>query len=342
MVRQAHHVDKKMIQEKVINIDELKPFGPVENFNEQAKTLLKYQKATWPLAKQNYKELEKVETKTFAFGGFQIVSQFNPERFRSSVAKTDVKSISERPCFLCTQNLPPEQKGFILFNKYLVLINPYPIFPVHLTISDVAHKPQLIWGRIDNLLEISKVLTEYTILYNGPLCGASAPDHFHFQAGLKGYLPIENEVSDKSSEFINFSDEIKIRISKNYLRRFISIESKEKELMVDYFNSIYEELEKRNQPIEPMMNILCSFSEGKWRLIVFPRDKQRPCHFFKDGNKQIVVGPAAVEMGGLLVLPRKEDFEKITRQEIGEIYNEVTINEEDFKKLIETAKTHKC
>jgi hypothetical protein len=239
---------------------------------------------------------------------------------------------------LCLQNLPQEQKGFLLFEKYLVLTNPYPIFPFHLTISDIIHSPQLIDGRIDDLLEISKILPEFIIFYNGPLCGASAPDHFHFQAGSKGFLPIENEINDKNSEIIEYSKEIQTRVSKNYLRKFISFISGDKNILISKFNLFYQELKKRNQPIEPMMNVLCNFSEGKWQLIIFPREKQRPCHFFMDGSKKIVVGPAAVEMGGLLVLPRKEDFEKITRQEIVEIFNEVTINEEDFKTPIETAK----
>lgn len=326
-----------MIQQKLLNIDDLRPFGKTGNFPEMAKTLVQQQKATWPLAKQNYEGLEKAETKVFDFGDFRIVAQFNPERIRSSAAKTDAKTIASRPCFLCLQNLPTEQKGFLLFEKYLVLANPYPIFPVHLTISDIKHTPQLINGRIADLLQISQALPCFTVFYNGPKCGASAPDHFHFQAGIKRFLPVEDEISN-NSELIEDSEEIKIRFSKNYLRRYISIESGNKNLLEDRFNSVYLELEKRNQPVEPQMNILCNFSDGKWQLILFLRDKQRPCHFFFEGEKQIVVGPAAVEMGGLLVLPRKEDFEKITRQEIAEIYSEVTINETDFEILRNTLK----
>lgn len=329
-----------MISQKLVNIDGLKAFGETGSLSEMAKTLVQQQKSTWPLAKQNYDSLGKIETKTFDFGSFRIVTQFNPERIRSSAAKTDEKTISSRPCFLCLANLPKEQKGFLILEKYLVLTNPYPIFPVHLTVSDINHTPQLIEGRINDLLRISKTLEEFTVFYNGPLCGASAPDHFHFQAGIRNILPVEFEINIENSELIKDSSEIEIRASKNYLRQFISFESENEKLLTDWVKFIFEKLTKPDQPIEPMMNILCSYSPGKWRLIIFPRAKQRPCHFFLKGENQIVVGPAAVEMGGLLILPRKEDFEKITRKEIAEIYCEVTMNREDFKSIINTIKTH--
>ena len=323
-----------MLKDKIISIDELSRFGQVSTFNEQAETLIRYQRDTWPLAGKNYLEIQNIKKKTFDFEHCRIVTQFNPERLRSSAANTDTESIAGRPCFLCLENLPEKQKGFLLLGKYLVLANPYPIFPVHLTISDTSHVPQLIEGRLTDLLRISRELTNFIVFYNGPLCGASAPDHFHFQAAINGYMPIENEISEKTSEPITVSEKVKISSSKNFLRRFIAIESKDKTALTDQFGAIYRELEKRNQNPEPMMNILCRFVENKWQLIIFPRDKQRPCHFFLKDKNQIVVGPAAVELGGLMVLPRKEDFDKITREKIVEIYKDVTINDRDFKKVI--------
>jgi ATP adenylyltransferase/5',5'''-P-1,P-4-tetraphosphate phosphorylase II len=326
----------KMPFEKTISLTELAHFGLVDNLNEQAKSLVSQQKATRATVSKNYEALNKVQTNTFDFGHFKIAAQFNPERIRSSAAKTDAKSISERPCFLCTENLPDEQKGILFQDKYLILVNPFPIFPVHLTISKLEHSPQELADHFSDLLELSRNLTGFTLFYNGPKCGASAPDHFHFQAIMANSLPIENEfnsLEEQFSEILLQNEKIKIIAVENYLRSFIAIISDNKNEIEKRFQHIYHNLETGSGE-EPMMNILCSFHDEKWRIIIFPREKQRPLHFFRTDEKQITVSPAAVEMGGVLVLPGEEDFNKITKEEIEEIYGEVTINESKFKNLV--------
>lgn len=322
--------------EKTITFAELTRFGRVDNLNKQAKTLVAQQKSTWEMAGKNYEALKRAQTKTFDFGHFRIVTQFNPERIRSSAAKTDAKSIAERPCFLCVDNLPTVQKGILFQNKFLILTNPFPIFPVHLTISKLEHSLQEITGNFSDLLELSMNLAEFTVFYNGPKCGASAPDHFHFQAIMTNALPIETEfatLGNQYAEILFQNEKIKILAVENYLRRFIAIVSNDKNEIEKRFKHICKNLETGSGE-EPMMNILSSFQHDKWRVIIFPRDKQRPSHFFRTDEKQIMVSPAAVEMGGFLVLPGKEDFLKITKKEIEEIYGEVTVNQEDFKNLV--------
>ena len=321
--------------EKTISLTELAHFGLVDNLNEQAKSLVTQQKATWETAGKNYEAINRVQNKTFNFGHFNIITQFNPGRIRSSAAKTDAKSISERPCFLCIENLPVAQKGFIFQNKYLILTNPFPIFPVHLTISKITHTQQEILPHFSDLLELSCNLNDFSVFYNGPQCGASAPDHFHFQAVEKNSLPIETEftyLENHFSEILLQNEKIKIIAVEKYLRRFMAIVSENKNEIEKGFQYIYHNLETGNGE-EPMMNILCSFQDGKWRVLIFPRDKQRPSHYFKTNEEQITVSPAAVEMGGVLVLPEEEDFLKITKKEIMEIYEEVTIACESYKKL---------
>lgn len=321
--------------EKIISPGELSKFGPVDNLNEQAKSLVKQQKATWKTACKNYEAINRVQTSSFDFGHFRIVTQFNAERIRSSAAKTDAKSISERPCFLCVENLPPEQKGIIFQDNYFILANPFPIFPVHLTISKVTHIRQEILPHFSDLIELSRHLNDFTLFYNGPKCGASAPDHFHFQAVIKNSLPVENEfdiLENQFSEILFDSDNLKIIAVENYLRHFIAILSDDKNEIKKSFQQIYYNLETANNE-EPMMNILCSFQNRKWRVIIFPREKQRPSHFFRTDENQITVSPAAVEMGGILVLPNEEDFRKITKKEIEEIYGEVTVNQQAFKRI---------
>jgi ATP adenylyltransferase/5',5'''-P-1,P-4-tetraphosphate phosphorylase II len=326
----------KMPIEKIISPVALAHFGSVNNLNEQASSLVAFQKATWETAAKNYEALNRVQTKTFDFGHFKIFVQYNPERIRSSAAKTDAKSISERPCFLCLDNLPPVQKGILFENKYLILANPYPIFPVHLTITKLEHTPQEISRHFSDLLELSRNLSDFTVFYNGPKCGASAPDHFHFQAVIKNSLPIENEfntLESRFSEVLFQNGKTKIVAVENYLRCFIALVSEDKNEIKDKFQVIYQNLETGSGE-EPMLNILCSFQDEKWRVIIFPREKQRPSHFFRTDEKQITVSPAAVEMGGVLVLPGEEDFNKITGKEIEEIYGEVTVNDREFKNLV--------
>lgn len=327
-----------MLETKRISPKELSKFGSVENLNKQALALVEQQKSTWGLAGKNFEALTRIQTRDFNFGHFKITTQFNSERIRSSAAKTDAKSIAKRPCFLCLNNLPTEQKGLLFQNNYLILTNPFPIFPKHLTISNLKHIPQQIYPHFADLLALSQNLPGFTVFYNGPKCGASAPDHFHFQAGNTGYLPFENEfetLRKNQAQVLFQHNDSEIIAIENYLRRLIAIVSPSKKFITEKFETIYHLLQSGTDD-EPMLNILCNFSGGKWQVIIFPREKQRPSHFYKDGEKQIVVGPAAVELGGILVLPREEDFKKITKKEVAEIYEEVTIGNVKFDKLIKS------
>lgn len=333
-----------MTNNRTISFAELARFGSVDNFNGLARAMVAQQKEIWELVGKNYEALNRIQTKTFDFKRFKILLQFNPERIRSSAAKTDSKSISERPCFLCTENLPTQQKGILFKNKYLILVNPYPIFPVHLTISKLDHTPQLILPYFDDLLDLSKNLSDFTIFYNGPQCGASAPDHFHFQAIGKNQLPIERDFVDlkkNNSELLFQNGKTKIIAVENYLRRFIAIVSSNKKEIREKFGFIYNNLCSEIGE-EPMMNVLCSFQDKKWRVIIFPREKQRPTHFFKTGEKQIIVSPATVELAGVMILPDEGNFKKITKKDIREIYGEVTIKKDSFKKLIMITRAQSC
>ena len=324
-----------MLNSKIIAPEELTKFGSPENLNEQAKVLIKHQKTTWDIASKNYNNLANIKTQDFDFGHFKIKAQCNPERIRSSAAKTDAKSIAARPCFLCLNNLPKEQKGLLFQNEYLILTNPYPIFPKHLTISSLEHTLQQILPNFADMLELSENLPDFTVFYNGPKCGASAPDHFHFQAGNSRFLPVidEFEILERDYSEIVFQQEyLKIIAVEDYLRRFISIISPDKNQILKYFGLVYHQLEM-NSGDEPKLNILCNYKNEKWKIIIFPRNAQHPSHFFKSDEKRIVVGPAAVELGGVLILPREEDFKKITKKEIAEIYDEVSIEPKKFEAL---------
>ncbi len=324
-----------MIKKKIISSSELSKYGSVNGLNQQIVALLEQQKATWEIARRNFGALTQTQIKNFDFGHFTITAQFNAERIRSSAAKTDAKSIEERPCFLCLENLPEEQKGILFNNQYLILINPYPIFSQHYTISSLLHQPQQILVHFQDLLELSRNLTDFTIFYNGPQCGASAPDHFHFQAIGCGNLRIEKEFNlliKKHSEILVQTEKTKIAAVESYLRKFIAIISPDRKEIEERFGQLYQLLELNGNE-EPMMNILCNYIGNEWRVIIFPRAAQRPSHFFRDEGRKLLVSPAAVEMGGVLVLPREVDFRRITSIEIAEIYEEVSIGTEKFNAL---------
>jgi hypothetical protein len=306
------------------------------NISAQARQLIADQKNEWELVGRNYAGLKSVKVRKLAFDGFDILVQFNPERIRSSAAKVDAKSIEARPCFLCRDNLPKEQRGIPILDNYLILVNPFPIFPEHLTIPHQSHIDQLIENKFEEMLELAKVLEDFTIFYNGPKCGASAPDHFHFQAGIKRFMPIERDY--KKGLFFH---EVKIKNGIDvirwsaYLRTILTISGKDKNLLVSNFNLLFGELKKLQlEEPEPMLNILTSWEAGRWTIHVFPRQLHRPWQYFEEGEKQILLSPASVDMGGVLITPREEDFNKITMWDAHDIFRQVCLDEKKFEQVI--------
>lgn len=302
------------------------------------KKFFQEQLGEWPLAAKNYEALKTVQVKELDLGGFAVRFQFNPERIRSSAAKTDTKSIQERKCFLCPANLPAEQRGIPFGKDYSILVNPFPIFPVHFTIPVMAHTDQLIAGRYEDMLDLAEYLNDFVIFYNGPKCGASAPDHMHFQAGNKGFLPLEKDVRTVEKEIVIAEDDLLCYTLSAYARKVFVIESKNKGRAAGLFNRIYAALEIKAGEQEPMMNIVSWFDDGKWISCVFPREVHRPQCFFAEGEKNILISPASVDLGGVCALPREEDFEKITGGDIKSVFKEICIDDEKMNRISEELK----
>nr|WP_320057320.1 DUF4922 domain-containing protein [uncultured Bacteroides sp.] len=300
---------------------------------EAVEKLLSEQLQTWEMAKANYDALATVRVKELDVNGWLYKVQFNPARIVSSAAKVDSKSIQERKCFLCPANLPAVQKGLPFGGHYSILVNPFPIFPKHLTIPETEHVDQRIKVRFGDMLQLAKELEEYILFYNGPKCGASAPDHAHFQAGSKGFLPIEKEWKHKKTgKIASYKDAILWYLNDS-VRATLIIESEEKESATFLFNTIYDALELKPEEAEPMMNVLAWYEEGKWVTCIFPRDKHRPSCYFAEGDKNILLSPASVDMGGVFITPLEKDFEKITATDIANILSEVCISSNNFLRL---------
>lgn len=312
---------------------ELAPFVSGNGLASQAHGLLQQQREVWEVLRNGYNSLQSVRTRVVEFDGFHIKVQFNPGRLISTVAKVDAASIKERKCFLCPENLPGPQRGMLWGEDYLLLCNPFPIFPEHFTISSVRHTPQLIRGSFATFLDLTRELgTRYTVLYNGPRCGASAPDHLHFQAGNRSYLPIdaEYETLKKAHGQRLFESELLRACSlEKYLRRLITFESPDAGLLRRAFDALHEVLQEGELPgEEPMLNILGFYTHAEWRIHVFPRARHRPSFYFKEDEEKLLISPAAVELGGICMTPREQDFEKVTREHIVQMYREVSVSAE--------------
>ncbi len=328
-----------MIKDKISLHREIDFYINEGDYAKAASVLFDQQLLKWHLLKERYDALDDVKIKEFQFDGFKIKVQYNPDRIKSSSAKTDDLSINNRECFLCVENLPEPQQGILLVEKYLLLCNPFPIFPQHFTISSVKHEPQNIINHIGGMLELTKHFSgSYSLIYNGPACGASAPDHFHFQAVRKNFMLIEDDYHQLKNEYGKFileDEELMLTSVDDGLRRFLVIVSTEMKKIIKAFKifyKIYDEISSGST--EPMFNIISTYNtEYGWSLIFFLRDKHRPELFYSKGDDRLLISPAAVDLGGVLIAPREKDFEKITKDLIKKIFTEVSLNDDAFLKL---------
>ncbi len=301
-------------------------------FSEKVSDLFNAQLSEWDLAGNNYNQLKKVKTRKLNFGSFEIQVQFNPERMRSSAAKVDAKSIEARPCFLCSKNRPALQRGIEFNHDMTVLVNPYPIFPRHLTIPSELHTDQQILKNLGKMLSLADSIPEYLIFYNGPQCGASAPDHLHFQAGNRGFLPIESDFSGgKFTKLIEVRNGVEIWHWSKYLRGIVTLKGHESEQIVHVFNEFYKKFSafQPDKP-EPLLNVLVYADLHGFVIHIIPRILHRPKQFFEDGFGQILLSPASVDLGGVIITPREEDFDKIGASDVKDIFNQVCMSENEI------------
>lgn len=295
--------------------------------------LLSRQPKEWKLFKDNLDALNGVQTKRYQIGQFEIVAQFNPARVISTAAKVDKASIQKRKCFLCPEHLPAEQLRLPVLDGYQILCNPYPIFPNHLTIPTVQHTPQSISPRIRALLELSSALPLYTLFYNGPQCGASAPDHAHFQAAPFGLMPMDREVRSFCSPLYQQEETFLYKLC-GYLRNGFVLTSTSIDKLARLFHSLYMCLPQKEGETEPMMNLFTHFEAGEYRLIVIPRKSHRPWQYqLEAGKEQFLSSPGAADIGGLFVTVRAEDFNRLSSALLEDIYQQVCWGDSDINRM---------
>lgn len=283
------------------------------------------QRAEWPLAARNFDALEGVEVRSIAMPGMDIKVQFNPARIVSSGAKVDARSLAERPCFLCEKNRPAEQRG-IDWRGYTVLVNPFPIFPRHLTIPAVVHTPQRIQSRVADMLALAAELPGYTVFYNGPRCGASAPDHMHFQAGNSDFLPIWQALD--AAPLRTVADDgagTRLSVCTALPVNVFVVDAATPEAGERMFDRLYRVLPEGEE--EPMMNLLAAGS----RLVVVPRKRHRPSFYGTEGEGCMLLSPASVDMGGAFITPRREDFDRLDAQLLARVFDELCLDTEQIE-----------
>jgi len=306
---------------------------------EQCRILLDQQMQQWPQLVEGINALKSVQVRDIDCGEYLVKVQWNPQRIVSTSAVTDPNAIRARKCFLCVENLPELQKGILYRDEFLILCNPAPVFNPHFTISAIHHKIQEFSASLDTILEIAKDLhPEFTVFYNGPECGASAPDHLHYQVSPRRSIPVEIDAVDmhRRRRFY-YKNHVAGFTLTNYGRTVLVIESSNKDQLAQFIRmmlTIWKGLYAFH--VEPKINVLCSYQEEIWRIILFPRSKHRPEVFFKKDADQILTSPAAVDIGGLMVLPRENDFLRMDATLVKSIYEEVTMEQGMVNKILES------
>ncbi|MFL6214740.1 MAG: DUF4922 domain-containing protein [Blastocatellia bacterium] len=312
----------------------------------RADALIEQQRATWPLLAEGIAALGEIETKRLPVAESEVIVQHNPKRIRSTAAAVDKGTIEQRPCFLCAENLPPEEKGLAYSAGLGIFCNPFPVLNKHLTVVARRHVEQTIIGNFELLLRLAADLApDYFALYNGPQCGASAPDHLHFQACSREVLPIENDLrAEITSDPAHCDvcealprDQFELFTLAGCGRSVIVLRGNNAEEMAQWFYRIIDELPRPEGHIEPMMNIVCTFERGIYTTFLFPRSRHRPASFFAEGEARLIVSPGAIDMAGVIVTPRPEDFARLDGAQVEAIFAEVSLSDERVNEILERA-----
>ena len=295
------------------------------------------QLSVWPMAAANFRSLKTARTREFVLGGLHCLVQHNPERVRSTTAAGDAAAIAARPCFLCPENRPKEQFHIKFEGRkgrgYNIQVNPYPIFPSHLVIARDCHMPQAIWHHLPDMLDFARAYDDFTVFYNGPESGASAPDHLHFQAVPRHNMPLENAVDSfldnpPSKPLASVKDADLWRYE-GFTTGIYALKAPTSKSLTKLFYRLLDCTDCRSGENEPKFNLYAYFKGNEYRAFVVMRSKIRSHHFYSDGPDHLTISPGAIDMTGCFIAPFAEDFEKVTEELLGEMLAEVSITKEE-------------
>jgi hypothetical protein len=303
--------------------------------------LFRSQGEAWPLLAKGLAGLAQARTKLVRSAGSEVLVRHIPHRAASTNAAVDRESIGRRPCFLCRENLDPAEEGLSFGETHTIYCNPFPIVERHLTVVHREHRPQRIHTQIGTMLDLAGALPGYFVVYNGPECGASAPDHAHLQAGLLEGLPLVRGVAGRRGPAVEI-----------YGLRLLLFRGRDRSRLEDEVSGALAILSAvTGKSPEPLCN-LAVFDSGAlpgrapdpdarpprrmddpadgWTVVVFPRGKHRPDAFH---SGELTVSPAAIDLSGILVAPLAGDFERITGKDVEAVFREVTLAEEPYREV---------
>lgn len=290
--------------------------------------------ATWPETTARYADLARVEVRDFG----AVSAQYNPARMVSTGAKVDKKTLAQRPCFLCKDHRPEIQQEWAFGEDFDVLVNPFPILPTHFTIAARRHRPQTILDTYATLYELADRFEGTLFFYNGPKCGASAPDHLHFQGGDGSVVPLCRDWRgwrERLREVARLDADNRLCTIEDYPFPTLVLISNDKTLAQTLFRRAYAALPCHPDDTEPMLNVLAWREEDGVVTILLPREKHRPaCYTASCEADRMLISPGALDMAGLVITPRKEDFDRLTPSLLVKTVGEVALGQEAFAKVL--------
>lgn len=311
-----------------------------DTLSEQMSKAAADQLSVWPLARTNFRALKKAPVREIRLDGLSVKILNIPSRAISTKAKTDAESLKARPCFLCASNRPAQQR-VVPFEgakgkRYNIQLNPYPIMPNHFVIPAVEHTPQHIWHRYVDMLRLAKRRPGYTILYNGPCCGASAPDHFHFQAVPSGLLPLECSVSrGENLKYVASVRDASLYEYTSYANGIFVIKARTSKSMNKMFYRLLDCADMVPGDSEPRFNLVTFRQEGSYVSVVVMRTSHRSFHYFsEDSLTHLTMSPGCVDMFGYMVTVDRGDFDKMDAALLRSLIDGVTISKEAHVRIV--------
>ncbi len=311
---------------------------------QQMASLWRHQAADWPMMKAGLDGLRRSLSRSFDVGGSQVLAQCNPARIASAGAKVDAASLAARPCFLCGKNRPSEQESIAYRDGWVILCNPMPIFDPHFTVVSEKHVPQRILPALPTMLSLARDTGgRYTVFYNGPLCGASAPDHLHVQASPFGASPFEAELDRElrgqgdgnGQGWIEWLGTAPVRLGvsrPSHRPTVFFIGHDEAALRESVVRSIEALGSIHPTSPEPMLNLFVAFANDRWIIWYYPRRAHRPS-CFGHGPDHFLISPGAADLAGVMILPRSTDFERLTAGDVAKVFEEVLLSPEAFARF---------
>jgi hypothetical protein len=280
------------------------------------------QAVDWPMLARGLQGLRESQTRSEVVFGRDVLVRHIPHRITSTMAAVDAVSIAQRRCFLCADNLPPEQKGVRFDSEFTLYCNPFPILDRHMTLIHSDHRPQAIAGQFGSFLKLAEALPDSFIIYNGPKCGASAPDHLHFQSCSRAVFPIG------------------LQLEVTTIPRMFVLRGNDRASLVSRLEALLRDLARvmkgrseppTEPPSEPMINVAGFFSGNAWTVLVFPRGKHRPRVY---ETRELTVSPGTIDLCGVFVVPVFGDYEKIRGRDMEGILEEVTLPADQFQSVM--------